>query len=270
MKQGGDTVRYISENALHDFEFHDAAFTNGSFADTCLTFDVRYLNIHKDAVQNPFDTDMEIDVARITFYGFKVLSYEPGRAHIDDPPIIFRENEAVRRFVDQLNEQMDVFDLYFDEDGFYYMDAMSVDPLFTIGFRFDRVTIEWDACNRKAWYVRFAYTQALLDLKGDLVSVAVDRPLGSHHPEYKDLYYPINYGYIQNTLSGDGEEADAYILGVDKPLSAFTGRVIAVIHRLNDEEDKLVVAPDGMVFSKEEIRELTFFQEQYFNIEIEM
>ena len=59
---------------------------------------------------------------------------------------------------------------------------------------------------------------------GDIVTVTVDRPLGSYHPKYKDLYYPINYGYIEGIIAPDGEEQDAYILGVDKPVEKFTGR----------------------------------------------
>ena len=105
---------------------------------------------------------------------------------------------------------------------------------------------------------------------GKIVNVTVDRPLGSYHPQYTDLYYPINYGYIANTISGDGEEIDAYILGVDFPLLEFCGRVIAIIHRLNDVEDKLVVAPDGKLFSKEQIIEFTHFQEKYFDITVEV
>ena len=84
------------------------------------------------------------------------------------------------------------------------------------------------------------------------------------------MYYPINYGYIKGTLALDGEEIDAYILGINEPLEKFTGKVIAIIHRLNDVEDKLVVAPDGITYSEAQIRELTSFQEQYFNIEIEL
>lgn len=105
---------------------------------------------------------------------------------------------------------------------------------------------------------------------GTIVTVTVDRPMGSRHPRYPDLYYPINYGYISGTVAADGEEIDAYILGVDEPTDQFTGRVIAVIHRRNDVEDKLVVAPDGMTFSKSRIAELTYFQERYFDTEIEM
>lgn len=102
------------------------------------------------------------------------------------------------------------------------------------------------------------------------VTVTVDRPLGSTHPRYPTLIYPVNYGYIKGVRGGDGEEQDAYVLGVDEPLSSLAGRLIAVIHRHNDNEDKWVVAPDGMSFSEEDIRRLTHFQEQYFHISIQM
>lgn len=102
------------------------------------------------------------------------------------------------------------------------------------------------------------------------VTVTVDRPLGSAHPNHPTLVYPVNYGYVAGILGGDGEEQDAYILGVDVPVSSFAGRVIAVIHRHNDNEDKWVVAPEGMTFTEEAIRCLTHFQEQYFDIWIQI
>ena len=105
---------------------------------------------------------------------------------------------------------------------------------------------------------------------GDIVTVTVDRPLGSRHPKHKDISYPINYGYIKDRIAGDGEEQDAYILGVDKPVSSFTGKIIAIIHRINDVEDKWVVCPEDMSFSRDEISELVKFQEQYFVSEIIM
>ncbi|MBE6584501.1 MAG: inorganic pyrophosphatase [Ruminococcaceae bacterium] len=104
---------------------------------------------------------------------------------------------------------------------------------------------------------------------GKMVTVIVDRPMGSHHPKHKDIKYPVNYGYVEGILGGDGEWQDVYILGVDHPIESFTGKVIAHIHRLNDNEDKWVVAPDGATFSVEEIRSSVIFQEQYFKIEIE-
>ncbi len=98
---------------------------------------------------------------------------------------------------------------------------------------------------------------------GQIVSVKIDRPLGSQHPKH-GYVYPVNYGFIPETTSPDGEELDVYVLGIDKPLERFSGRCIAVVHRLNDEDDKLIVVPDGVVFSDEEIRQAVYFQEQYF------
>ena len=105
---------------------------------------------------------------------------------------------------------------------------------------------------------------------GDIVCVTVDRPLGSYHPEYRDLYYPVNYGYIAGTMAPDGEEQDAYILGVDRPVETFTGKVIAIVHRFDDVEEKWVVCPADVSFTKEEIMEQIRFQEQYHRIEIIM
>ncbi|MBR3973214.1 MAG: inorganic pyrophosphatase [Oscillospiraceae bacterium] len=100
------------------------------------------------------------------------------------------------------------------------------------------------------------------------VTVTIDRPLGSSHPNHPDMVYPVNYGYIEGIIAPDGEEQDAYILGVHVPVDTFTGIVIAVIHRHDDIEDKWVVAPEGMTFTQEEIEAAVYFQEQYFDIEI--
>ena len=105
---------------------------------------------------------------------------------------------------------------------------------------------------------------------GKTVNVIVDRPLGSYHPVHKNLYYPVNYGFVENIIAADGEGQDVYILGVDVPVTEFTGKVIAVIHRFNDIEEKWVVAPDGMRFTAEQIMEQVRFQEQYFKTEIRM
>ena len=101
------------------------------------------------------------------------------------------------------------------------------------------------------------------------IKVTVDRPLGSKHPDY-DMIYPVNYGYIEGIFAGDGEEQDAYILGINEPLSEFDGKLIAIVHRINDNEDKWVVAPCDMSFSKEEIENALHFQEQYFESVVEM
>lgn len=98
---------------------------------------------------------------------------------------------------------------------------------------------------------------------GKIVNIKIDRPLGSLHPKYNYLY-PINYGYVPNTVSGDGEELDCYLLGVNKPVLEYEGKCIAIIHRLNDNDDKLIIAPTNMEFSNDEIEQKIEFQEQYF------
>ncbi len=103
------------------------------------------------------------------------------------------------------------------------------------------------------------------DFLNKKVKVKIDRPLGSKHPKY-DFIYPVNYGFVPGTLSPDREELDAYILEVDKPLDYFEGICIAVIHRLNDEDDKLVVVPEESInISDEEIKKQVDFQEQFFD-----
>ena len=105
---------------------------------------------------------------------------------------------------------------------------------------------------------------------GKIVKVVVDRPIGTYHPKYKDIFYSVNYGYIPGIISPDGEEQDAYILGVDEPIKEFIGTVIAVIHRIDDVEDKWIVVPEGMSFTKEEILDKISFQEKFFKTEIIM
>ena len=104
---------------------------------------------------------------------------------------------------------------------------------------------------------------------GKIVKVTVDRPMGTYHPKHKDIYYPINYGYIEGIMAPDGEEQDAYILGVNQPMEEFTGKVIAIIRRLNDVEDKWGVSQENKLYSKEQIEEQVWFQEKYFEYEIE-
>ena len=110
----------------------------------------------------------------------------------------------------------------------------------------------------------------MLIMIGQLVKVTVDRPLGSYHPEHQDMCYPVNYGYVEGIIAPDGEEQDAYVLGVNVPVKEFTGRVIAIIHRYDDVEEKWVEAPENFIFSAEEIMEQVKFQEQYFESEIRM
>ena len=107
-----------------------------------------------------------------------------------------------------------------------------------------------------------------LEYLNKIIEAKIDRPIGSSHPKYSDHIYLVNYGYVPNTVSGDGKELDCYVLGEYKPLSEFKGKCIAIIHRLNDDDDKLILAPKNKSFTNAEIRLLTDFQERFYKSEI--
>ena len=107
--------------------------------------------------------------------------------------------------------------------------------------------------------------QLIASLLGKTVDIVIDRPIGhTHVTKGITLHYTINYGFLPGITGGDGEEQDVYILGVEVPLETFRGTIIGAIRRRDDNEDKLVAAPTGVVFTREEIREATWFVEKYF------
>lgn len=114
------------------------------------------------------------------------------------------------------------------------------------------------------------YTSNMDTYLGKVVKIKIDRPIGSRHPKHPDMVYPVNYGYLPGVTGGDGEEQDVYLLGVDTPLAEYTAKVIAVVHREDDVEDKLVAAPEGMAFTKRQIYTMIRFQEQYFQSKIKL
>ena len=100
---------------------------------------------------------------------------------------------------------------------------------------------------------------------GKEVTIEIDRPIGYVHTKgTKTLVYPINYGFIPNVFGGDGEELDVYLLGVDNPVDTFTGRIIGIVYRADDVEDKLVMAPFDKAFTADEIARAVYFQEKYY------
>jgi inorganic pyrophosphatase len=106
-----------------------------------------------------------------------------------------------------------------------------------------------------------------LDFLGKNVEVIVDRPLGSMHPKH-NMVYEVNYGYVPGIIAPDGEELDAYVLGINGPIKKYSGKCVAIIHRINDNDDKLVVAPEGIRFTDDEIEKLVEFQEKWFKHKI--
>lgn len=105
--------------------------------------------------------------------------------------------------------------------------------------------------------------KSVTDFLGKSVAVMIDRAMGSAHPRHGFLY-PINYGFVPGVMAADGHEQDAYVLGIFEPVSHFEGRCIAIIHRTNDDDDKLIVVSEGKEYSDEQIRALTEFQERFF------
>ena len=102
---------------------------------------------------------------------------------------------------------------------------------------------------------------------GKQVQIKIDRPLGSHHPTH-GFIYSLNYGFLPGVISGDGEPLDAYVLGVFEPLTDFDGDCIAVIHRLDQDDDKLILVPPGVRYSDAQIAALVEFQERFFRYQI--
>ena len=101
---------------------------------------------------------------------------------------------------------------------------------------------------------------------GKVVSIGIDRPIGYvHHKGAKTLVYPINYGYIPGVLGGDAEELDVYLVGVDTPVQEYTGRIVGIVYRADDVEDKLVMAPEGVTLTAAEMAEAVRFQEKYYH-----
>jgi inorganic pyrophosphatase len=105
------------------------------------------------------------------------------------------------------------------------------------------------------------------NILGKSVTVTIDRPLGTFHPRKKTIFYTVNYGYVEGIIAGDGAEQDAYVIGVDRPVETFIGVVVAVIHRLDDVEDKWVVAPEDVILIEDEIKKAVHFVEQFFKSE---
>ena len=125
--------------------------------------------------------------------------------------------------------------------------------------------------NQEIFLTRQQREDLIRSLLGKTVDVVIDRPIGhTHVTKGITLHYTINYGFLPGITGGDGEEQDVYVLGVEVPVETVRGTIIAAIRRADDNEDKLVAAPEGMIFSAEEIRRATWFVEKYFDSTIQV
>lgn len=154
-------MKYSSINQLHNFEFHDSEWTLDSLTKDTLVVFIKHLNIHKGTTQNNNDSDMEIELAKMTFQGFNIQTFEPGRtwkidaegkSYTDEPLIIFEGEEACQKLANELQYGLTVYHLERDDYNVYSIDACGDSPFFVAKFIFDSVTVEWDAYHKKAWY----------------------------------------------------------------------------------------------------------------------
>ena len=129
---------------------------------------------------------------------------------------------------------------------------------------FEALLTRFEQWNEQDNYPVVLYNCSNNEYIGKVVKVKIDRPKGSKHPKF-GFEYPVNYGYIPFTMSGDGEELDAYVLAVNEPLDEFIGQCIAVIHRTDDNDDKLIVVPKSIELTDEQIEEQIAFQEKWFS-----
>lgn len=127
---------------------------------------------------------------------------------------------------------------------------------------YDNSSIEEKAYNAMK---RLFHTDKLVNLLGKDIKVYIDRPIGYNH---EGIIYTQNYGYIKELKALDNEYQNAYVIGIDKPVKSFAGKVIAIINRKNDIEDKLIVCDKNANYTKDEIKELVNFQEKYFKSKI--
>lgn len=154
-------MKYRSTNQLYDFEFHDSEWKLDQLTKDTLVVFIKHLNIHKRTAQNDTDSDMEIELAKVTFQGFHVLTFDPGRtwkmgadgkSYTDEPLIIFEGEEACRKLANELQYGLTMYHLKRDDNNVYSIDACGNSPFFAAQFVFDCVTVEWDAYRKKAWY----------------------------------------------------------------------------------------------------------------------
>jgi inorganic pyrophosphatase len=70
-------------------------------------------------------------------------------------------------------------------------------------------------------------------------NIIIDRPRETAHPRYKEMIYPLDYGYLENTTASDGGGIDVWLgsLGV----KTLTGILCTFDTLKRDAEIKLLI-----------------------------
>ena len=153
-------MKYCLKDRIQDFEFHDSIFSFVSWGSDCLVLSARHLNLHKDTIASLGNTDLEIENAKITFHGFSVRSFEPGRvwekdengnSYTKESLVIYTEDEARVKLEQELRQDLWVYHFEKALDG-YEIGASGKEPYFTVYVVFDSVDVDWDSFCGNAWY----------------------------------------------------------------------------------------------------------------------
>lgn len=163
-------MKYACLNCLGDFEFHDSIWKLRSYQAQTLVVDVRMLNIHCEAPLNPHETDMEIELARMTFTGIEILSFDlgyvwktdaDGNSQPEELGGIYEGKDAEDRFLAELDagEYGSTVFQFQKEDDAYTLDGCGNEPWFAAQFRFASVKIEWDTYKKRAWYTEHKWSK---------------------------------------------------------------------------------------------------------------
>ena len=229
-------------------KYHDASIISKELSNFVINFinnfDKDHLYVIEGAYLDILDIYNKVDV-RLIGLTYNDLSKEDLFKRIKK----YDKNEWINHFNDDV--LMDKCDCFIKRND-YYHDC------------FKKINLNsYDLSNN----FDFVMENIIDDLKKEFIvsklSIIIDRPIGSKHPKY-DFIYPINYGYLPNTLSDDNEEIDCYLLGVEEKVERFNGICIAIIKRIDDNDDKLIIVPEGINYTDEEIDKLIDFQEKYF------
>ncbi len=166
------------------------------------------------------------------------------------------------------NENITTFDV---KNAPHYVENERTNGIFLPdGGHYTPQTNMWAARQILEDYRKSFRTSLVQSYLGKTVRIEIDRPIGTPHPKHPEIIYPINYGYIPGVYGGDGEELDVYILGIEERVEdEVTAKIVGIVYREDDVEDKLVAAPEGMEFTAEEIEKIIHFQEQFYNSHVE-
>ena len=161
-------MKYCIKDQLSPFEFHDAELSLLSFDGNTLRLSVRFLNVHKGIPENPYDTDMEIESAVMTFQGFQMYFYtrfgdnneaillydDTLRERLNTEGIVLLSGDATDAFLTSLRERITVLghELSGENNQLRLEGISAIDPYFKARFGFCHVLVAWEVFSRKAWY----------------------------------------------------------------------------------------------------------------------